>query len=196
MKHREDKRVHDASLQMMMVTLIFAFYSSFNTEPIIPSLQLCKYSLIRLAKPPKKVNISEWRPSSILLYLREKNTSKWNKLITMMFNTASNTGRSSFSSLIDKAEVFRNVSRNKLAKQNSQHQEVSSSVKILWTKQLVSRYVYVQFFCLGKTLAKHERMWNLQSIVLGYRVNSASFPSRPMKVPQVTNRWDGIVFLL
>ena len=72
MKQREDKRVHDASLQMKMVTLIFAFYSSFNTEPIIPSVQLCKYFLIRLVKPPKNVNISEWRTSSILLYLREK----------------------------------------------------------------------------------------------------------------------------
>ena len=103
MKQREDKRVHDASLQMKMVTLIFVFYSSFNTEPIIPSVQLCKYFLIWLVKPPKKVNISEWRPSSILLYLREKiNTSKWNKLKTKMFNTARNTGRSSCSSLIDK----------------------------------------------------------------------------------------------
>ena len=57
MKQREDKRVHDASLQMKMVTLIFVFYSSVNTEPIIPSVQLCKYFLIRLVKPPKKVNI-------------------------------------------------------------------------------------------------------------------------------------------
>ena len=104
-KHREDKRVHDASLQMKIVTLIFVFYCSFNAEPIIPSVQLygCKCFLIRLVKPLKKVNISEWRLSSILLYLREKeNTSKWNKLITKMFNTASNTGRSSFSNLIDK----------------------------------------------------------------------------------------------
>ena len=146
MKQREDKRVHDASLQMKMVTLIFVFYSSFNTEPIIPSVQLCKYFLIRLVKPPKKVNISEWRPSSILLYLREKiNTSKWNKLITKMFNTART-----------RTEVFRNVSRNKLTKQNKQNQ-VSSSVKILRTKQLVSRHVYFQFFCLGKKLAKHNK---------------------------------------
>ena len=74
MKHREDKRVHDASLQMKIVTLIFVFYSSFNTEPIIPSVQLCKYFLIRLVKLPKKVNILEWRPSSILWFLGEKKT--------------------------------------------------------------------------------------------------------------------------
>ena len=74
MKHREDKRVHDASLQLKIVTLIFVFYSSFNAEPIISSVQLCKYFLIRLVKPPKRVNISEWRPSSILLYLRKKKT--------------------------------------------------------------------------------------------------------------------------
>lgn len=32
LKHRENKRVHDASLQMKTVTLMFVFYSSFNTE--------------------------------------------------------------------------------------------------------------------------------------------------------------------